>query len=666
MSGVIVLAVVSALSLPVFAGHSGVRRNPSGKDLERLQFNNPEAVVPLHHAVFGGFFVGDWDKDGLPDICTYCWPSERDWCWCGIKMYASSKAKNAKSVDRVYPQGDFLKELPPRDGVKSPGYWPAGKPFDGTGIHLPKGKESGYGGVDVGGARGDLNGDGFDDRIVFCNDRTAYGWHDNFNPKGVWLTPHHCFSYIMWGKKYTKDSPTTYHDPEPLTNDNGQQMMPCGSVSFATLKDFDEDGDLDLLTCEAPDLLLYRENVGTRVHPRFASPRDLVDSRGERISTRLCFGHLAFHDYDGDGQEDMLAMDEESTVCWFKRNGMKNGLPVYEQAKDLLQQADEVYFGDMSTPFAIDIDDDGDEDIVTGNAAGEIAIIENMSGKGVEFPKWAAPKKVTTPDGKVFRIMAGVNGSIQGPQEAKYGYTITTAADWDGDGKVDILFNSIWGKIMWMKNIGTKKEPRFDFPQGIEVAWNGNQPELPWGWFKPKTQKNPKEIITQWRTTPVPVDWNGDGLMDLILCDTDGDLVFWERARDKTNGKLILLPPKKSLCNLDGVPVRASRHVVKGEWLGGRAGASGRRKLAVLDWNCDGKLDLVMNFSHNMQVYLQEKAENGKWYFRCQPGTLAQEPLWSHDPAPGACDFNGDGKPDLLFGAMDGYIYYLRNPNTMK
>ena len=31
---------------------------------------------------------------------------------------------------------------------------------------------------------------------------------------------------------------------------------------------------------------------------------------------------------------------------------------------------------------------------------------------------------------------------------------------------------------------------------------------------------------------------------------------------------------------------------------------------------------------------------------------------------PGACDFNADGKPDLLFGAMDGFIYYLRNPQT--
>ena len=659
MFGIAALAAGSALAMHKVEP----RHNPRGTDLERLRFNNPEAAVPMHHAVFGGFFVDDWDKDGFPDICMYCWPSDADWCWCGIKMYYSSKAKNPSSPDRVYPMGEWVKELPPRKDMRGPGYWPAGKPFTGQGIHLPKGKVTDYGGVDVGGGRGDLNGDGLDDRIVFCNDRTSYGWHDNFNEKGVWLNPHHCFAYLMWGKKHTKESPTNYCDPIPLLNDDGQQMMPCGGVDAVALADFDGDGDLDLLTYEAPDLLRYRENTGTKTVPRFALPRNLVDPHGERISTRLCFGSFQLYDYDGDGQKDLLAIDEESGVCWFRRTGLANGLPVYEQPKDLMQQADEVYFGDMSTPFAVDIDGDGDEDIVTGNASGEIAIIENLSKRGVEFPKWAAQKKVRTPDGKEFRIMAGVNGSIQGPQEAKYGYTIVTAADWDGDGKIDILFNSIWGKVMWMRNIGSKTNPQFDFPQGIEVEWAGDQPELPWGWFKPKTQKNPREIITQWRTTPWPVDWNGDGLVDLILCDTDGDFALWERYRDKT-GQLKLKPPKKVLCNMDGSPVRASRYVAKGEWLGGVAGASGRRKIAVMDWNCDGKPDLVLNYGANAQVYLQEKAENGKWFFKCQPGTLAKEPLWSHDPVPGVCDFNADGKPDLLFGAMDGYVYYLRNPNA--
>ena len=35
------------------------------------------------------------------------------------------------------------------------------------------------------------------------------------------------------------------------------------------------------------------------------------------------------------------------------------------------------------------------------------------------------------------RIQAGENGSIQGPAEAKWGYTTQTVADWDHDGRLD-------------------------------------------------------------------------------------------------------------------------------------------------------------------------------------------------------------------------------------
>ena len=47
---------------------------------------------------------------------------------------------------------------------------------------------------------------------------------------------------------------------------------------------------------------------------------------------------------------------------------------------------------------------------------------------GVEQPKWAAPKLLDV-DGKEIRIMAGPNGSIQGPAEAKWGYTTGSIAD---------------------------------------------------------------------------------------------------------------------------------------------------------------------------------------------------------------------------------------------
>ena len=177
--------------------------------------------------------------------------------------------------------------------------------------------------------------------------------------------------------------------------------------------------------------------------------------------------------------------------------------PQFLAPKYFQQAADDLKCGALATPVGVDWDGDGDIDIICGNTAGYLVFFENLSGPGVEQPKWAAPKLLEA-DGKVIRFMAGSNGSIQGPAEAKWGYTTLSVADWDGDGLPDLIVNSILGKGVWYRNIGTRKEPVLAPPQPIKVEWQGAQPALAWGWMKPKG----KELLTQWRTTPVAVRYS--------------------------------------------------------------------------------------------------------------------------------------------------------------
>src|SRR5690606_38419364 len=117
------------------------------------------------------------------------------------------------------------------------------------------------------------------------------------------------------------------------------------------------------------------------------------------------------------------------------------------------QKPDNVKFGALATPVGEDWDSDGDDDIISGNSAGYIAFIENL-GLSNGSPKWAPPKLLKS-NGNTIRIQAGSNGSIQGPAESKWGYTTLSVADWDHDGLVDLVINSIWGKVVWYKNIGS-------------------------------------------------------------------------------------------------------------------------------------------------------------------------------------------------------------------
>ena len=160
--------------------------------------------------------------------------------------------------------------------------------------------------------------------------------------------------------------------------------------------------------------------------------------------------------------------------------------------------ADDLKCGALATPCGCDWDGDGDTDLVCGNTAGYIELFENLSGPKVEFPRFAAPRRLAA-GGKTFRVMAGPNGSIQGPAEAKWGYT-TALGRGLGPGWVcrTSCLNSIWGKVEWLRNEGTRSEPQLAAAQPVEVEWPAAPPKPAWTWWTPK----PGELVTQWRTTP--------------------------------------------------------------------------------------------------------------------------------------------------------------------
>jgi hypothetical protein len=199
---------------------------------------------------------------------------------------------------------------------------------------------------------------------------------------------------------------------------------------------------------------------------------------------------------------------------------------------------------------------------------------------------------------------------------------------------------------MWYQNIGEDGQPLLTEAQPVNVQWKSETPKPAWNWWDPQAN----ELITQWRTTPFVIDWNKDGLNDLVMLDHEGYLAFFER--EKKVDKLILLPGKRIFYDDQGL-----LHLNKRS-----AGKSGRRKFCIVDWDLDGNQDILLN-SRNINLLRNSKADGIKSYFRDE-GEVVDHLLAGHTTSPTIVDWDKNDIPDLLIGAEDGYLYYLRNPKA--
>ena len=523
----------------------------------------------------------------------------------------------------------------------------------------------------------DFDGDGRDDIVVGVGDWREYTWENRYTQNGIWTNAQaHGYMYVVRNEGGARGH-EKWGTPQQLRIENGDPAEVFGNAS-PMLEDWDGDGDLDVISGDFRDNWTFFENIGTRTAPVYTSGRLLRGSDGRRLRADLCITRPCACDWDGDGLLDFLSGEEDGRLGFYRNTGkVVNGLPVFDQPAYVRAQRDYVHFGILCTPWVVDWDGDGDQDIIAGNSAGYVSFIENLSGPGVANPKWDEPKCLPCEKGgtepitslpgtypifeyEPFRILAGPNGSIQGPCEAIWGYTCLSAEDWDGDGDIDVMLNNTIGKIILLRNVGTRTKPKLGPPEGVEVEWDGQQPERKWGWFQASKTPNAKEIVTQWRTTPIMHDMNGDGLMDLVLVDTEGYLAYFERFR-KTDGALALKSPRRAfLDDATGAPMGVSGWSGNGK---GRAGSAGRRKICIVDWDGDGKKDIVMNSARvggNAVLWRQTKSGNGTWSFR-NVGDFTDDKLEWHSTSPCACDFDGNGVPDLLLGAEDGFFYHLRN-----
>lgn len=140
--------------------------------------------------------------------------------------------------------------------------------------------------------------------------------------------------------------------------------------------------------------------------------------------------------------------------------------------------------------------------------------------------------------------------------------------DWDGDGDYDMILGNVKGAVFLNLNRGTSTH--FDFGMRVPLQADG------------------EDIKVVQKSDPLPVDWDGDGILDLLVGDESADITFFKGKGDGAfhRGVSIFsgLPLISGISYRDAVAQLEGAKKVPGY----------RLRLEVTDWNEDGKLDLLV------------------------------------------------------------------------
>lgn len=232
-------------------------------------------------------------------------------------------------------------------------------------------------------------------------------------------------------------------------------------------------------------------------------------------------------------------------------------------------------------------------------------------------------------------------------------------ADWNGDGLVDILVGGEIGGIVWYPNCGTKEKPHFPYSKLLFTA-------------------DGKPLDVGFSATPLVIDWDGDGIQDLVCGAEWNRAVWYKNIGSNAAPKLVY---KGLIYTDDGKPFQLPHKPVLPKIYGDIYKTDYHPVLAAADINGDGRVDILAGGYVTGRIYL---FQNMGWNNEHTPILHFAGPLeadgqpihvgWAATPT--AADVNGDGLIDIISGDMpetpegadskssENFLYYFKNIGT--
>lgn len=341
-----------------------------------------------------------------------------------------------------------------------------------------------------------------------------------------------------------------------------------------------------------------------------------------------------FIDIDNDNDYDCFTGADNNQLRYWENIGDKFNPEFHLQLEPVLDENNDPIFSEsVSNPVFVDIDNDKDFDLISGNQAGTVTFYENI-GTADSFLF-----KFITNNWNDILIVGTKQNHIQ-----KHGASSLEFGDIDVDNDFDILWGDFFSNSLYfLENEGTPENPDLNLKSNIFPVNNDS-------------------VNTPGFNMPRLFDINKDGALELFVsvlyeASIDETIICYERINsDPLSGYKLLT--KDFLNSLD----------------------VGSKSIPVfVDIDADGDQDLFIGSEKNPNgtlYYFENKGNNFSPEFNFEDSLYSDiQSSLSIAPAFGDIDFDGDY--DLLIGRLLGEIdvyinvgtnqsYAFSQPQTLK
>ena len=297
------------------------------------------------------------------------------------------------------------------------------------------------------------------------------------------------------------------------------------------------------------------------LHVNVASSLVLNDA-GRMVNTPMS-SCPNFVDMNDDGLNDLVVSDTQGFL-WIYVNSGEKGKPKFTTGAFI-----PTFIGWGAKIHVCDWDGDGDLDVLFGTFYGDIGILPNTgTAKQWQFtrrmgiPRYVDPKfGVADPHDRLPTLMLGKQTMILG------NYMSPWVTDWNNDGKPDLIVGEgtySANSVRLLLNAGSRK-PVFIEDRMFYLCYGEGFEQL----------------------TPAVVDYNGDGLPDLIVGTRTGQIRLYKGTKKAVEGKDMVAAIRGTLApavlEFDGFVKITGKEIF-----------DTMSFVYPCDWNEDGLFDLLL------------------------------------------------------------------------